>query len=375
MKRMFLLIALFSFFSTVHARQVIDNPAQPLSSQSGRVVTLKEVLRITDEGDAFYFQRPNRLHIGPDGAIFVADTDQLLWFGPDGKFIRNFFKKGQGPGELSYVNDFAVSDHDLIVHNGNPSKIVRLGFDGRLLKDFSVRTSGGSLQLLGVHGETYAFIKTPFPMMNAISGMEAVAEQKNALLSVVEGVEGFKESVSFPTQVFVKKSKGGGGAIIPLNKIIAVPYLETKALISHTPEYAVKIVDVERGEVLRSIRRKYERIKTSAEDKKGIRGGAMIDGKVVVAPAPEFAPDIVNLFIHDKDIWVATSTKSKDKGVLIDVFDSDGVYRDSFYLALPEPSDWNIARPAPQVVQGDYLYAIEKDAEESYMIKKYMIGR
>jgi len=101
----------------------------------------------------------------------------------------------------------------------------------------------------------------------------------------------------------------------------------------------------------------------------------MIDGKMVVAPAPEFLPDIVNLFIHDKDIWVATSTKSKDKGVLIDVFDSDGVYRDSFYLALPEPSDWNIARPAPQVVQGDYLYAIEKDAEESYMIKKYMIGR
>ena len=89
----------------------------------------------------------------------------------------------------------------------------------------------------------------------------------------------------------------------------------------------------------------------------------MIDGKPVIAPAPEFTADVVNLFVHDKDVWVATSIQGKEKGFLIDVFDFDGVYRDSFYLPLPEPPDKNIARPAPQVVLGDFLYAIEKDAE------------
>ena len=100
----------------------------------------------------------------------------------------------------------------------------------------------------------------------------------------------------------------------------------------------------------------------------------MVDGKPVIAPAPEFTDDVVNLFIHDKDIWVATSTKSKGKGVLIDVFNFEGIYGDSFYLPLPDAADKVISRPAPQIVLGDFLYAIEKDADGIYMIKKYKIG-
>ena len=375
MKKPLILVVLCSFYlSATQAQQIIENREKPLSAQSGRVVSLKEVMTIAEEGDAFYFQRPDLLHVGPDGSIFVTDRDQLLRFSPDGKFIRNYFKKGQGPGELSYITGFAVYDKGLIVHNSYPSKIVRFDGEGKYVKDFSVRFSGGSLQFRCFHSGNYYFLASPSLSLNSITGMEAVLEQPHTIASVAEGIEGIKEFGSFPTQAYFKKAQGGGAAIIPLNKIISVSYQDKYILVSHTPEYSVKLVDLEKQVILRTFKRKYESVKTSPEDRKGIQGGAMVDGKPVVAPAPEFTADVVNLFVHDKDIWIATSTKSKDKGVLIDVFNFEGIYSDSFYLPLPEPPDKNIARPAPQVVQGDFLYAIEKDAEGIYMIKKYRIG-
>jgi hypothetical protein len=375
MKRTLLLLISCSFFiSATQAQQIVENSERPLSPKSRRSISLKEVLRITEEGDAFYFQRPDLLRVGLDGSIFVKDRDQLLQFGSNGKLIRNYFKKGQGPGELNFVSDFTVYDKGLIVHNGYPSKIVWFDLTGKIIKDFSVRISGGSLQFLGFHDDAYTFLKSPGVMLNTIVGMEAFVDQPHTIVSVAEGLEGSRESGAFPTQVFIKKSKGGGAAIIPLNKIMSVPYQEKYILVSHTPEYSIKVMDLEKRETLRTFKRKYARVKTRPEDRKGISGGAMIDGRSVIAPASEFTADVVNLFVHDKDVWVATSTQSKEQGVLIDVFDFDGVYRDSFYIPLPEAPDRNIARPAPQVVMGDYFFAIEKDAEGIYMIKKYKIG-
>jgi hypothetical protein len=58
------------------AQQIVENPAKPLNPNAGRVITLSEVLRITDEGtDQYYFEYPERLHIAPDGSIFVLDRD------------------------------------------------------------------------------------------------------------------------------------------------------------------------------------------------------------------------------------------------------------------------------------------------------------
>jgi hypothetical protein len=133
-------------------------------------------------------------------------------------------------------------------------------------------------------------------------------------------------------------------------------------------------VDLEKKSVALAFSRNYVRAKTPPGARKGIQGGAMVDGKPLVAPSSDFLDDIVNLFVHDKDIWVVTSTKVEGKGVQIDVFSSQGIYMDCFFLPLPEAPYQHLARPAPQVVMGDFLYAIEKSAEETYMIKKYRIG-
>lgn len=100
----FLIFATFVFSSILFTQTIIENPEKPLSKNAGRVLKLQEVLRITDESGDFYFKYPRDFMVAYDGSIFFRDDEQILKFSPEGNFISNFFKKGQGPGEISGWN-------------------------------------------------------------------------------------------------------------------------------------------------------------------------------------------------------------------------------------------------------------------------------
>jgi hypothetical protein len=362
----------FFVFSLVTLGQtIIDNPSVPLSKNFRRVVPLTEALRITDRGqEEYYFEYPSRLHVAPDGSIFVLDVDQLLQFDQDGKFVRNYFKKGQGPGELNFVSDFCLAANHLIIHNLNPSKVVWFDFSGNLVKDASVRTPILSTEFLLFDGEAYYFKKLSFPEKKGIQG---IIESPQAIISWRESDDRIMDIGDFPIQAYFKRSKDGAAGFIPLNKLSWVSAPET-LYVSHTSEYLVKAVDLKTGRIMRLIRRSYKRVKPPPDLAGGIRGGAIIDGKELVAPAPDYVDDIANLFLHEGDLWVATSVQDKDRGTLIDVFDPDGRYVDCFYIRLPAAPYKHLERPAPHIVSGNFLYAIEKNPDETYSIVKYRIG-
>ena len=103
------LIRVFVALSLICARgwgQIIENPAKPIAKNAGRIVTLEEELRIEDTGAGYFFKNPGPIRVSPRGDIFFKDgPEQALHFDPEGRFVRNLFKKGQGPGELSTLGD------------------------------------------------------------------------------------------------------------------------------------------------------------------------------------------------------------------------------------------------------------------------------
>jgi hypothetical protein len=363
---------LFIFFHlATSAQRIIDNPATLHSKNAGRVVSLTEVLTITDLGqDQYYFEYPLRLHIAPDGSVFVLDRDQLLEFDQKGRFVRNYFKKGQGPGELTFVSNFWLTASHLIVHNSSPGKVAWFDFMGNPVKDTAVRSLRGALEFLLFDGESYLFRKSSF---SEKKGMQGVIENPQTIVSWREDDDGTTYLGQFPIQAYFKKSRDGAAGLIPLNKLILISSPETLYL-SHTSEYLVKAIELKTGRIKLLIRRPYDRVKQPPELAGGIRGGATIDGKPLVAPPPDYADDIVNLFLHGEDLWVATSARDKDKGTLIDVFDAEGRYIDCFYLELPVPPYRHLGLPPPHIVSGDFLYAIEKNPDDTFSIKKYRIG-
>jgi hypothetical protein len=152
--------------------------------------------------------------------------------------------------------------------------------------------------------------------------------------------------------------------------LTTIPYREKYLVISHTQDYLLKIYDVQSKKIIRSFRRKYERVKVP--EGRGVGGVIRFLGKMYTVPRKYFN-DITKLLECNDLIWAMTSTADKDKGVLIDVYNFEGRYQDNFYLKFPGKIDPIFIGYLPMAVSGDDLFMVAKNEDETYSIKKYRI--
>jgi hypothetical protein len=155
--------------------------------------------------------------------------------------------------------------------------------------------------------------------------------------------------------------------------LIAVPFRQKLIALAHTSEYLLKIYDPAADKVAREFRRAYERVKPEPLTEEQKKGGLIIDGKQYGPPEQKYQNDVRNLLTRGDEIWAVTSTKDKSKGVLVDVFDGEGVYRDSIYLKLPETALKSVLSPGSCALDGDFLWVVERSEDETFAIKKYRV--
>jgi hypothetical protein len=184
-----------------------------------------------------------------------------------------------------------------------------------------------------------------------------------------------KTLAAFSTKAYIQASpSGGGGAYYPVTNLIAVRFKEKYLALAHTEGYLVKIYEPGTNTIVREFRRIYNRVKPAPLTEEQKKGGAMIGNKPFRPPEMKYQNDVKNLLARDEEIWAVTSTKDKAKGVLIDVFDGEGVYRDCFYLNLPEAAIRNLYTPGQSALDGEFLWVVEKSEDETYSIKKYRVA-
>jgi hypothetical protein len=361
---LFLMAMILSLFSQV----MIDNPARPISKSAGRVVELEEELRIKETGDQFFFKFPYNLKISPNGEIFVQDQDQLLQFGADGKYLRNLFKKGQGPGEMGYLANYLLTQDRFIIHSHNPNKILWLNNDGSLWKEIPLPKELTMSFLRLYEDETYYCQKSSWP---EIKGTEEIKDVPQDLIAFSETSGQVRTIASFSTKYFLIQG-GGGRGMISIDKLLIIPWQRALA-VSHTQDYLVKIFDLKTDRVVHTFRRDYRRIKApkKVDEKKQPR--VIINEKTYTAPPQKFQDDIKNLLAHGDELWVMTSTVDKHKGVLFDVFNREGRYMDNFYLRFPHGLPDPLFGSYQMELSGDCLYLIEKDENEISTVVKYKL--
>lgn len=351
------------------AQTIIENPETPISKNAGRKTELREVMQIKDVGGDYYFMYPRNLKIAPDESIFIEDKEQLLQFDKNGKFVRNIFKKGQGPGEMGLIRNYCFSNGNVIVFNASPSKIICINDNGTLIKEFTIQPSGSSLKFLTVYNGIHYFFGTDYPRFKR--GQSDIVDIPQSLISFSQDENEMEKLTAFPTKVYIVASKQGGQAMCPVNSLIAVPYRKKFVFICHTQEYLVKLYDFEKKQTIRQFKRKYKRVKIPKGEEK--KCGAMIDGEEIILPNQIYLDDVQNLFVSGNQLWVMTSTLDRDNRILIDVYNLEGQYINNFYLRFPD----NFANESygykPMTVSGDFLYTIEQNIDGNYMIKKYKI--
>jgi hypothetical protein len=370
MRMLALTIALmFMFTSAITAalgQETVTLPAKPKSPHAGRVLELREVLRISDAQGGFFFKSPRNFQSVPDGGLMVVDEDQFLRFDAAGKFVVNMFRAGQGPGELRQIGDYLIRDGEVLAFQERPMKCVVTGLDGAFLRE--VKPDAPVSRLFGPYGGRL------LAAVNAPPEFDKVQKSEGDFLDIVwtlklMDAEGRVEatSLTFPTKWFVKRLPGAAMADY-FTFLLCAPLGDGLVAVAHEDGYVIHIVDPAKNAVVRTIRRDYRRVKFVPEKKDDEPGAARR-----LAPPRDYFNDIQKLFAVDGRIWIVTSTVEPGKGVLVDVISAGGEYLDSFYLPLPKGVSLHGLARHPLTVSGRTVLALETLEDGLLEVIKYEI--
>ncbi|MFX0198930.1 MAG: 6-bladed beta-propeller [Candidatus Hodarchaeota archaeon] len=371
-------ILIFLFFiitQFVISQEVIENPEKALNTNAGRIVMLEKVSVISDTGIGYYFESPRLPKVAPDQSIFVLDREQLLQFDPLGKFLLNYFKKGQGPGELEYVSNYFLTNDNIIIHNARPHKIVYLDYNGELVKEFRIEQAGSFMTLEAYSNNLFYFQKSGIPL---VKGEPRIVDVPKNIIMVSNDGKDMQEFQSFPTKSYVA-ARGGARGSLGINRLITTLFNKKYLFISHIPDYQVKLFDLENNSVLRVFNRNYKRVNTPDEIKKAEKGYVILNDQKFTAPEQKYLNDIYHLLVVKDKLWVMTSTLDKEKGWLVDVYDIQGRYVDNFYLKFPEPLTYLSIRRLGHYMHitesGDFLFRLRTNEGGLVELAKYRIPK
>jgi hypothetical protein len=339
------------------SQQIVENPDKPLAKNAGRVLKLQEIWRVTDESGQFFFKGIYSLKIADDGTMFIFDQDQLLKFSADGKFINNLLKKGQGPGEISraqysYDIKFSVGKNDLYIYDNNARKIVHTDWNGAFIEEF--RPGRRYTDFLGRMDDRLVFIEQE-PLGPGSAQTTGFRDLKFFLfLTALDGTSE-KEILALPNQLY--QQPGMFMSWAPFETVLDSKNHRLYSV--HTAEYKIDQVNLKEGRIVRSFNRKYPRVDYVVKEYE------KEFNKKHDAPVKKYEYDISLLYLNNSgDIWAKTSTKNDKKWPLIDVFNPEGKFTDSFFV----PTTGAIA-----AVRDDCIFCSEQDADGNLRLVKYKI--
>lgn len=349
---------------------IVKNPSEPLGKSAGRQIRLSLVLQIKDVGDSYYLENPHNITVAPDGSIWINEKEQFLQFSGDGSFLKNYFKRGQGPSEVTAIRDYFIGDDAVFIYNQAPPKILKFSFVGDFKEETVIREKLYFPRFICCLMDKFYFVQSGQP---EIKGNSSMIDIKQNLISIAQGEDNIRELASFYTKEYWVKMSWGGRGVIHVDEMKSVPFQNQFLVISHTQEYLLHFFDLDSNQVVRKFTREYSRVKLTKEFEIEKTSGLADRGEPIKVPGMNYHDDVRGIFVNNDQILTMTSTVEKEKGTLFDVFDIEGKYIDSFFIRLPERFIGKIYGRWHMTFEGEHLYTIEWDKDGAYSINKYRL--
>ncbi len=328
---------------------VVRNPRAPIYETP--ILELREDLSLGGPRASgnYAFGSIRNFVVDEQGSIYVLDGKnyRVQAFDALGKYLRTIGRKGQGPGDLDSPLSLSLNrtSDELLVFQG----IRRLSF---------FRTDGTFIRQLSINNSIRAQIDS--------RGQIYLIEQARSK----DGVWSFdvKKLSMFGTNLGVLASVPGQGYTGKINPFIAVNTFQVDRsdnLVYGDPRtYELLFFDPTEGKLFRKIKRDYDAIPVSDEDRARELENIPPDARAYTDLVfPKYHPIFSGFFLSDLGhIFVRTHEKTEDRQFMYDIFDAEG----RFIGRMPlKPSGVTI-------LKGKY-YAVEEDEDGFQYVKRYAV--
>ena len=333
---------------------VVLNPQKPVKLP-GMPTTLKltEDLCIGKEtkDENYMFSRLGSIQVDEDGNIYVLDTKEILVkvYDKNGKHLRTFGKKGQGPGEFQSAERMYMAEREKLtfLDTGN-KRFSYYSLNGECLKE----TSCGKWNLNGakadskgsIYGETLSI------------GLEGI---KQKLLK-------FDPQFNQVSEIADLEVKMKPPSVNPMPaRFFFMVTKEDNLIWAISSIYELNVIN-SKGEQIKKIVKDYNSVKiTDAEKKKLIK--EKYDDPLVQDIKLEWPKNYLPLyyFALDDRGWIYVSTHEKDvKGnIYFDVFDAEG--RSIVRFSHPKGEMLSVVK------KNKAYFLVEESKEGIPLVKRY----
>jgi len=335
--------------------KTIFNPKNPVKAAGAATqLILEEDLVIGRERDRedHWFSFLNALAVDDAGNIYTLDPKdiRIRVFDPDGKHLRSFGQKGQGPGEFSGPGSLRILPPDVLeVFDVLHSRLSYFTLDGKSLRDVPLARLG----FFKIDAKGFFYLHRREPEGNKM--VEELVKLDPDLKTVLK-IHSFEQPWNprvinpFPETYLFEPLKTG----------------ETAWMLAS--EYKINVLDSE-GKLTRRIVKDYNPVKiTAAEREKYLRAQPQDEiSRQSRYEFPRFYPaaNWVNGLLIDDAGWIYLRTYEKDDQGRIyhDVFDQDGRFVGR--LCLPESE-------SAMVIVKNKVYCLIRESQEGIpLVKRY----
>ncbi len=310
------------------------------------------------ENKEFIFIKPKKILVDKNGEIFVMGKKQILRFSPEGKYLGNLFKYGQGPGELLNLENFVIYHDTIFVNQFIPHKIVCFKTNGRFIKEFKAEKT--MQKLLFCNSKKCIMLKYEIPF-NKIKKTISSLDVNWKMYEVLFDGKIIEDNVAFSSKWIIIKGERGVGAN-EIEKIRYTMYRDNYLYISSRSKYLINIFSINSKKIIKRIKKQYVSIKKEQDKTNENTGFKKL-----------YYDDIQKMIILNNQLWVFTSKVDKEKGILIDKYSLSGKYIESAFLKINGINSTENLTNTIFTVKNNFLYILLNTDEENIRIKKIKV--
>jgi hypothetical protein len=336
---------------TVEGVRTVVNPAFP--KEGVLRYALQEELVIGGEGGGAesVLNRPQYLSVDAQGNIYVLDWGDVDFkvFAPDGKLLRKFGKKGQGPGEFDIPAFFKLAaDGRIFLLSMRHRQLITLDGSGKYLSSFRVDGSCNDLDV-DRHNRIY-YSQMLYPETGGGEEYKLV-QNRMALFRTDELGKERTPLGEYLSVTMLRKFQGQMVSSLTSRESYTTSWLvgpEDRVYIGYNKDYRLDVRDTD-WKLLFRFGREYTPIRHPEY---------RLDGA-----HPEFYPafsDWRKFFDGEGNLWLEQYVAEGVKDHVFDVFSPDGIYLRQV-----------VAPHALYLVRGDTAYSIIRQEDEFLVVKRF----